>query len=492
MSGEGLVASLKRDSNVTRTENSMPAYKSTLNACLDLFFLGASYRERSEIEVIRLFGAAFREDRDIALRILAYFRDVREGSGERRFFRTCITWLANNEVSAKFNIPYIAEFGRWDDLLCLIDTPLGEYALAIICEALSSGNALCAKWMPRKGRVARLLREHMGMYPKDYRKLLVKNTKVVETQMCNKQWVDINYEHVPSVANVKYNSAFLRNDTDRRRAFLEAAKSGKVTIKASVAFPHTIVGMMLSGGTRHLKEGEYLGRLLTKNDTAIAMWKNLPNVIGDGNRRLLFVSDTSGSMGIPYSKTDDPIKMSLGMGIYCSERLQGPFRNAFITFSAEPQLQYTIGNLYERLCQIKAHHPSNTNLYKVFKLVLDTVMKHQVPLEEMPTDVVICSDMEFDRAMGNPNDDAFKMIRKMYADSGYDMPNIVFWNVNARNDHSPIERDNRGVALISGVSQNAIKSVMQGVTTPVEVMRRTVGNDRYAKFLEWQSVEIRK
>lgn len=490
MSGKtSLVEVMKSEEhdNSTVTANSMPAFKSTTNACLDLFFLGAAYRKKTEADIISLFSSAYNENAELAIRILTYFRDVREGAGERRFFRVCLTWLINS-TKQSLNLLAIPEIGRWDDLLCLLETPAKDVVLDIIKDELGSvkPSGLCAKWMPRKGRAARLIREHIGLYPKDYRRLIVSNTSVVETKMCKKQWPDINYEHVPSVANVKYNKAFLRNDETRRRQFLELAKSGKATIKSSVSYPHDIVGMMLERSTGSLREGESLSRIVKNNDTAIAMWSQLPNVIGDGSRRLLVCSDTSGSMA------GQPLLVSLAMGIYASERLTGPFKNAFITFSTNPILQYTEGNLYERLCQIKAIHPSNTDLYKVFKVVLDTAVKHKVPENEMPTDVAIVSDMQFDKATGHPKDDAFKMIRKMYADSGYDMPNIIFWNVSASSSKNvPIERDSRGVALISGASQNALKAVLNGITTPVDVMLKAVSNDRYNMLLK-QPEDLRK
>lgn len=474
--------------NRTTTENSMPAYKNAYSACLDLFFHGAAYRNKSVKDIENLFSRAYKEDAEVAIKILAYFRDIREGAGERRFFTTCLLWLVNNDKSDKdylINIDQIPVLGRWDDLLPLIETSYKDDVLELISHGLTKQkDGLCAKWMPRKGKYARIIREKMGIYPKAYRKLLVENTKVVETQMCDKQWAEINYSHVPSVANVKYNKAFLRNDEVRRREFLEAAKKGSVKINSSVAYPHTIISMILTRSTTtSLKEGELLGRILKKNDTAIAMWKQLPDLMAKApNKRYLFCSDTSGSM------SGDPLLISLGMGIYFSERLKGPFQNAFITFSQVPTLQYTEGDIYERLSQIKALHPKNTNLEAIFTLVLNTALKNKISEDEMPTEIVIVSDMQFDQATGYPKDDAFKLIRKMYADSGYDMPNIVFWNVNARETNSPLETNSKGVALISGASQNAIKAVLSGVTTPVDVMLNTVNVDRYNKFLASKSL----
>lgn len=456
----------------------MPAYKSTYNACLDLYFLGGSYRKRTSDDAVNLFAKAYGEDPDLALMVLAYLRDAREGVGERKLFRTIIRWLAVN--SHDFKVSYIPTIGRWDDLLSLIDTPYENDALGAIVDALKSGKpetALCAKWMPRKGKEARLLREFLGIYPRDYRRLLVKNTRVVETQMCTKEWAGINYSHVPSVANIKYNAAFLRNDERRRREFLESAKKGEVKINTSVAFPHTIVQMILGDrNSNSLKEGSYLKLIAQKNDTALAMWKQLPDVIGDGTKRILCCADTSGSM------RGTPILISLGISLYCSEKLKGPFQNAFITFSENPEIQVVTGDLYERICQIRAQHPRNTNFERIFTSVLDAAKKSDLKEEDMPTDICVISDMEFDQACGYPKDDAFTLVRKMYADAGYDMPNIIFWNVNARNDHAPVQRNSKGVALISGSSQNAIKSVLGGVTTPVDVMLKSVNVPRYREF----------
>lgn len=471
-------------SNVTKTENSMPAFKSTTNACLDLFFQGGAYRERSSNDAIRLFNAAYKENSEIAVMILAYLRDARQGTGERKFFREVIRYLANNNIS--FNVAYVPVIGRWDDLLSLFGTPLQTDALQVIADALlaEKPDGLCAKWMPRKDKFARIIREFLKLYPKDYRKLLVKHTQVVETKMCDKNWGEINYSHVPSVANIKYNKAFLRNDEDRRREFLAAAKKGDVKVHATVAFPHSIVAMMLPRGTFRISDGESLARHVTKNDTAIAMWKNLPNVVGNGSKRILVCSDVSNSMHPPYSKTADPFNMSVALGIYFSEHLKGPFNNAFITFSKKPYLQYTSGDLYERLGQVRIENPSNTNIEGIFELVLKTAQKVSLPEDQMPTDILIISDMEFDRALAYPKNDAFAVIRKMYADAGYDMPNIIFWNVNGRNEHMPIGRDARGVALVSGASPNAIRSVLDGVTTPADVMLRTVQTERYMKFVK--------
>lgn len=472
-----LVQGLNSQTNETSTENGMKAYKSTSNACLNLFFLGSSYRSRSESDTYNLFLEAYREDQRTALKILAYIRDAREGTGERQFFRRCIQLLANRKQFT-FNLAHIPEIGRWDDLLTFIGTPLQDQAFAVIENGLKNQNGLCAKWMPRKGKEARLLREYLKIYPTKYRHLIVKLTNVVETQMCNKEWDNINYSHVPSVANIKYNGAFLRNDEQRRREFLALVTSGKAKINATVLMPHQVLQMIMPhASSASLKEGSPLTSLLVKNDTALALWQNLKTVKTNTERRFLPVADVSGSMrGIP-------MLISIAMSIYLSERMPGIFQNAFVTFSVSPEVHFLEGNLYEKISSMRAHHPSNTNLMGVFKAILDVAVQRNLPETEMPTDIVIISDMEFDRAFNHPKDAAFTAIRKAYADSGYDMPNIIFWNVNARNDHFPIQRDSRGIALISGSSQNAINPVMSGNISPIDVMNKAINTERYEAFL---------
>jgi len=286
----------------------------------------------------------------------------------------------------------------------------------------------------------------------------------------------IKYEQVPSVANVKYNKAFLRNDEDRRRAFLAKAVKGEVKINADVAFPHDIVKMMLSSpGTGSVKEGSTLANIVKRNDTAIAMWNNLPNYLANQRLRLMPVCDTSGSMnGLPFL-------ISVALGLYISERNQGIFHNAFMTFSRDPHLHYCEGNLFERLCQIRAYHPSNTNLEATFELLLKTAIDNKLGHDELPTHLVIISDMEFDVAT-RPNQSALAMIKDKYHKYGLTMPSIVFWNVNSRQDNVPVKFNKDNVALISGASPSAIKAVLSGEINPADIMYRAIDKAIYKQF----------
>lgn len=469
----------KQNKNHT-TENGMRTRSSSNNNCLDLFFMAGASRGKTENEIIDMFMKAYNEDQTTALMLLAHIRDCRGGMGERRFFRVCINYLA--QQGKDFNLESIPEFGRWDDLFSLLKTGMEQRTLSKITKGLlDSGDALCAKWMPRKGDIAYKIRHNLDDFvvsPKEYRKHLAENTNVVETKMCNKEWGGINYQHVPSVANVKYNKAFLRNDEDRRREFLGKAAKGEVKINAAVSFPHDIIKMMLkTSGTNTVKEGDTLAKIVTKNDTAIAMWKNLPDYLQGSTVRMLPICDTSGSMnGLPFL-------ISLALGLYISERNKGLFNDAFITFSGTPRLHYCKGNVFEKLCGIKAHHPSNTNLKASFNLVLRTAMDNKLKQSEMPTHLLIISDMEFDQATRS-NASALAMIKQKYREAGYDMPAIVFWNVNSRQANVPVKFNKDNVALVSGASPSAIKAVLSGNINPMDIMYRAIDKPIYKEFAQ--------
>lgn len=467
-----LLKAMVKETSKTTTENGMKTFTTSLNANLDLFFMGGAFRNRSDNELISLFTKAYYEDPKLALKILAYIRDCRGGLGERRFFRIAICHMASTKK--EFNVSYIPELGRWDDLFAIFDTSLEREALEAIKLALEAKNGLCAKWMPRKGKIATKLRNYLKLTPKEYRKVLVKLTNVIETQMCNREWSAINYSQVPSIANIKYNKAFLRNDEVRRRQFLEKATKGEVKINSSVSYPHDIVKMLINT-TGNISNGGFLRP--TNNSTAIAMWNQLPNYLENSTINLLPICDTSGSM------TGDPLLISIGLGLYISERSNGIFKDAYITFSKEPELQYTKGNLYERISQMKAFHPSNTNLEATFELILNIAIKNKISNKEMPTHLLIISDMEFDQAT-RPNQSALKMIKSKYKESGYEIPNIIFWNVNSRQNNIPVRFNKEGIGLVSGASPAAIKAVLSGDITPMNIVYRAVDNERYSKFIK--------
>lgn len=457
-----LLTALSKKQSVTRTENGAKTFNTSTNACLDLFFMGGAFRNRSEEELIALFSKAYFEDKTLALQILAYIRDCRGGMGERRFFRVATKYLADNGYH--FNLELIPTLGRWDDVLELINTSLRNRVVELILNALQSEDGLCAKWMPRQGKIANLIRIS-GIYtPKEYRKLLVSLTNVVETQMCNKEWAGINYSHVPSMANVKYNKAFLRNDETRRREFLAKAVTGEVKINSGVAFPDDV---LYKTGVR----GDW--------QTATAMWNQLPNYLEGSEVKFLPICDVSGSM------SGRPMEISISLGMYLSERNTSIFKDAFITFSRNPKLQVLTGDLKARYMQLsKAEWDMNTDIQAVYRLLLQTAINNKLSQDDMPTHLLIISDMEFDACAENANQSIFKNIKENYKFYGYKSPNIVFWNVNSRQNNVPVRFNKDGVGLVSGASPAVLQAVLSGNINPIDIMMRAVDQDKYKLFAE--------
>lgn len=455
-----------------RTWNGMKALKSTLSNTTDLFFkIGASRGK----DISKQFEKAYHEDRELALRVAQWARDVRGGAGERELYRKTLKFLEKNYKHELLNTRILrntAEIGRWDDLLVFEDAEVKSVAYDLIREALDAGNGLCAKWMPRKGAQAAELREHFGWSPKFYRKRLVELTKVVETQMCAKEWDGINFSHVPSLAMSRYSKAFGKNAPDHFTAYKEALKKGdpKVAkVNAGAVYPYDIV--------KNVRHG----------DSALAdeQWKALPNYIGDA--MVLPLVDVSGSMTSPIGGkyvigATTCLDVAVSLGLYCADKNTGPFKDLFLTFSTTPKFEHVKGTLSQKIRQMeRSHWAMSTNLHGAFSEILRVAVQNKVTAEDMPQVLLIMSDMQFNQCT-RFDDSAMQMIRRKYEDAGYAVPAVVFWNLNAA-DNVPVRFDEKGVALVSGFSPAIMKSVLaadlEGMT-PESIMKKTVSSDRYA------------
>ena len=340
---------------------------------------------------------------------------------------------------------------------------------------MTSASNLAAKWMPRKGEIANKIRKHLNVSPKTYRKTLVELTKVVETQMCAKDWTGINYQHVPSKAAKLYRKAFRKHDETGYSQYMTAVKEGTAKINSKAMHPHEIVG-------------EYINKLgysrnVQVDETIEAQWKALPNFLEGHNKKFITVCDTSGSMAMHHAL---PMQVCVALGIYVAERNVGPFKDAFITFSSNPSLQILKGNtLAERVQQLEtAEWNSSTNLEAVFMLILNAAVHNRVAAEDMPAMVLIMSDMEFNSCATNGDSSAFNMIRNMYTQAGYEMPNLVFWNLNAQSDNYPVAFNQEGVALVSGFSPSIMKQLLSADgMNPEKIMLDTINSDRYKVIL---------
>jgi hypothetical protein len=464
------------------TENGAATLNTTGNALVDLFFVIGASRGKN---IDGPFARAFSENAEIATRILLWSRDVRGGAGERQTFRNLFRSLSSDVQYKVLN--KIPELGRYDDLLAVTDpnTPQRLAAFSIIKKALDDAKAgnsnLCAKWMPRKGAVAAELRSYLKMTPKAFRKMLVSLTNVVETPMCAREFGVINYEHVPSVAMSRYMKAFGRRDGERFTQYIQALQKGEAKVNASAVYPYDVLRALRSGN----------------KDMANQQWKSLPDFVGEG-RSFLPMCDVSGSMQTSVSGSVTALDVSVSLGLYLSERNKSAFKDVIMTFSGQPQLQKLTGDLnnrYEALC--RTDWAMNTNLEAAFAAILAHAKQHYVSQEDMPGTLIILSDMEFDACVfgsssnggsmrgygyrgAGVNDTLYENARKQYEAAGYKLPNVVFWNLNARNTNNPVSVRDSGTALVSGFSPAIISNVLGDNMSPLQIVLDTVMVDRYA------------
>lgn len=451
---------------VERTENGMKALKTSSSKVLDLFGRAGSARG---VNLSTLFHQAFSENEDLTTRLLLWLRDIRGGAGERQQFRDLLQELEEVNPSLALKIlPKIPELGRWDDLFAYKNKDNRRQAFDYIWSALMSGNALCAKWMPRKGPVAVELTRHFNLSPRQYRKLLVRLTQAVETQMCAQEWNKINFSHVPSVASSRYQKAFMRNAEQRYSQYIQDLKSGNsnTKINASSIFPHDVVRSIYNGNAQVADE----------------QWKALPNYVGSAS--ILPVVDVSGSMGSFDYKTGkvQPIEVAVALGLYLSEKNQSTFKDLFITFSNTPEAVQVRGTLQQRLHQmVKSDWGMSTDLHRVFDLILEVAQKGRVSQESMPETVLILSDMQFNSCVAYDHR-AIEMIEYKYLSAGYKVPQVVFWNLNGEYTNTPVKTSDTGVSLISGYSPSIIKAILSNSLeqfSPLNVMMETLKNERY-------------
>ena len=453
------------------TANGMVARVSTANANLDYFFRAPALRGK---DVLSLFVSAYVEDRELALRITQWMRDVRGGAGERQLFRDVLMFVAAYDIDATRALMHkTPEIGRWDDLL-VIEGPLKQEAFAMIAQALRDGNRLCAKWMPRQGAKAAELHAFMGWTPKQWRKTLVSLTNVVEQQMCANEWDAIVFDQVPSLASARYRTAFNRH-TPKFAEYVQKLATGEATVNANAVYPYDV-----------LKQVNVYEMTKTTLDHVVAQWEALPNYVGEAS--VLPMVDVSGSMVARISKSLTCMDVAVSLGLYLADKNRGPFKDTFLTFSSTPQLVRIKGNVVEKMRQMSnADWEMSTSLDRALDIILSTAVEHGVTQAQMPQMLLILSDMQFNAyehvtTQSQPLS-AIEMIRVKYAKAGYRMPAVVFWNLNGSYANVPVAYDATGVAMVSGYSPQVLTSVLSGAIdelTPEAIMRRTVMIDRYA------------
>ena len=480
---------LKQEANKTVTENGAATHITTESDCLDLFATIGALRRESDSEIVTRFVRASSENRDIAMKLLFFARDVRGGLGERRVFKVILNWLANNEpATVRKNIVHVAEYGRYDDLLCLMDTACEKEMLDVLKaqfeadnEALKNGGevSLLAKWLPSVNAsssetvlYAKKIAKHFGLNDASYRKALVAlraHIRIIENNLREKDY-SFDYAKQPSKAMYKYRKAFIRNDGERYSQFLDKVTTGEAKLHASTLMPYEIITPFFRRNVSDEERKAINTTWISQED------------FGD-TENALAVIDGSGSM---YGGADPmPATVALSLGIYFAERNKGAFKNHFITFSENPQLVEIKGE--DILDKVRYCHGfnevANTNIQKVFELILDAAKKNSVPQNELPKKLYIISDMEFDYCAEDASLTNFEYAKKLFAEAGYALPEIVFWNVASRNRQQPVTRNEQGVALVSGCTPRLFSMVASGTMNPYAFMLEVVESERYAKIV---------
>ena len=490
------------------TENGAFAYESTAQgALLDLFSQIGALRPCTEDEITRKFAAAFKEDKLLATKMMFYAGDIRQGGlGERRTFRICLRWMAENHPAIVVkNIYLIPYFNRFDTLFVLVGTECEFIMWELIAETLTkdvkamkaSRNgkhvpaSLLAKWMPSENTSSAKTRalaakaiKALRLTPRKYRTMLSalrKHINVTERLMSAGEWGCIDYAKVPSYAMHNYGSAFAKHDHERFDAYLKSVTKGETKINASVLYPYDLVEKYLSRYYA-IHDLVHMGDCwVSRNTDAVveAQWKALPNYINEG-LNIVAMADVSGSM------TGRPMASSIGLAIYLAQHNIGAYHNQYMTFTDNPHFI----NLREDCSLLEAVQKTasagvgySTNLMKGMQEILRVAITNRVPKNEMPKALLVLSDMEIDSYFRpNARFDFMDTLEAKFRGAGYECPKLILWNINARNDTFLSNRED--VILVSGQSATTFKNLVRALNgmTAYEYMVSILNGKVYEKI----------
>lgn len=518
-SGNIFANAFRNMSNLTETENGHAAASTTNSAVLDLYGQIGAIRDRDESDILDLFKKAIREDKLLAAKTMFYGRDCRGGTGERKVFRTMLKWAADNDPDIlRMNLNLIPEFGRWDDLYALVGTKLEDEMFGLMHKQIMDDIiameyhrpiSLLAKWMKSvnasseetKG-LGKLTCKKLGFVnEKWYRKTLSElraYIDIVERKMSAGEWSEIDYEKVPSKAGLIYRKAFKKHDEARYAEYISSVEKGEKKINVAMNTPQDLVHAYIGDNTYHFRYTK------TKEDPTIeAMWKNQPDYI-HSDENVICMVDTSGSM---YGR---PIEVSTGLGMYFAQKNRGDFHNLFMTFESEPHFVSLVegDSFLDNLKRtFEADWGGSTDLNRACETLLQFAKDNRVPQADMPTRLIIISDMEIDRATnfyvtGNTRvfltrnglltevepatrADILQIdeLRAMYEQAGYKMPQVIYWNVESRHNHFQTRSDIPGTMLASGSSPKVFEAVMamkDYEATPYDAMLEVLNGERYS------------
>lgn len=487
---------LKNEAARTFTENGAVTLNTTQSDCLDLFAMGGALRNADDEHVKKIFTDAYAENPDLALKILFYLRDVRGGLGERKVFRTMLKALAEyHPESVVKNIDYIAEFGRYDDLNCLLETSVKDKVIEKIKiqleedkEALEKGGeiSLIAKWLPSINasdkavvKTAKGIANALGMNCASYRKLLSalrRKIKIIENNLRTKDY-SFDYEKQTSKALFKYRKAFVRNDGERYADFMGKVEKGEAVLKTRTLYPYDVIAPCFDSSNWSLKSSF----TAEERRTMDATWNSLENF--SNSRNALVVCDVSGSM--MGGGTPRPIDISVSLALYFAEHNTGLFKNHFINFSDKPELVEIKGkDIVDKVKYVvSSEWGMSTNIEAVFNLVLRTAVKNELRQEDLTESIYIISDMEFNECTENAGLTNFENAKKKFEEAGYKLPKLVFWNVQSRQNNLQVSKNEEGVILVSGSSPRIFAMIKDDKLNPYDYMLSVVNSERYEKIV---------
>jgi hypothetical protein len=479
---------------LARTENGALAHASTGSKVLNLFALGGAVRQRSEQEVRDLIHEAWNDDKSLAIRAIFFLADVREGQGERDFFKNALNYLIQHspEVAARI-IPLIPEYSRWDLVYQFVATKLEADMFSYVKEQFQKDlktetPSLLGKWLKsvntsseESNKLGRLTAKKLGLTEKEYRKSLStlrERIGVVEKAMSAQNWDKVDFNKMPGMAYSRYMNAWKTHIPTKLEKYLDAVTKGELAMKTGVLYPHNVMKDALLAHNSSDR---------VKTQSTELQWKGLPDYVDGDMEYIMPVIDTSASMRTPIDSSGTSAELvARSLGIYLSERLAGPFKNHFITFSSRPVLAELKGETIARRYINMPSIVENTNIEAVFDLILNTAVTNRLTAEDMPSKIVIFSDMEFDSAATSRVDlTLFNAIERKFVAAGYALPQLIFWNLSARNDQHPVNQHKSGAALVSGYSPVTFKYMLgKPITSPYENMLEVLNSPRYAGLVE--------
>lgn len=398
------------------------------NTLINILFLTEYYQKH--LNEVPTLGKSDKEQ------LFAMFiRDPRFGIGKRDLGRKLLS-------DTNCSIEQIVKSGRVDDLFTTTNL---QQALDWCKEQILTNNELVKKWMPRYSSkhllLARQIAKYYGMNKQQYGHFIKCNT--TENKLSDHRYDDLEFEHIPSLAMIKYAKAFAtKSETKERYAqYLEDVKAGKKDLKVSTTNVYDI----------------YKNRY---NIDADLFFDKLEKI----KINCIPIVDTSGSM----CDNNDSFGKALAIGHYLA-KCSTYCPNKVVSFSSRPQL-ITLGqavnniysydysivkpkdeeSVYQReIASMYTGDCSNTDFGAVMELLsnLDG---------EMPEYLVVLSDMEFDAGSRSSKEETMKLFKF----KGY-TTKIVWWNLNSRNITCP-EMDAEGNIFISGYNPMMLKYLQVG------------------------------